>query len=188
MKKYKILYIDPPWAYRDRKVGGGIERHGSYKGMSLRDLKALPIDKIADDDCVLFLWATYPMIEEALEVIKSWGFVYKTLAFQWVKLNKSGKGFLFGLGRWCRGNTEPCLLAIKGKPKKISSAVSQLIISPQLGHSAKPPEARNKIIQLMGDLPRIELFARSQEPGWDALGLEIDGKDIRESLNKIITK
>lgn len=111
------------------------------------------------------------------------GFKYKTIAFQWIKQNKSGDGLFFGLGRWTRGNSEPCLLATKGKPKRISPNVSQLVFSPLRNHSQKPDCVRDKIIELVGDLPRIELFARNKADGWDSWGDEIDS-DISFDLAK----
>jgi N6-adenosine-specific RNA methylase IME4 len=131
-----------------------------YQGMKVGDICALPVRDISDENCVLFLWATYPMLQEALQVIRSWGFTYKSIAFQWIKLNRKNKKEFYGLGRWTRGNTEPCLLATKGKPKRISAKVFQIIKSPLRRHSEKPLEAKKRIIQLVGDLPRIELFAR----------------------------
>ncbi len=113
------------------------------------------------------------MLPEALKLIEAWGFTYKSIAFQWVKQNRSGNGYFFGLGRWTRGNTEPCLIATKGKPKRISASVSQLVFSPLRRHSQKPDEVRDLIVELMGDLPRIELFARDTAPGWDAWGNEV---------------
>lgn len=176
-KKYKIIYADPPWSYNDQGCQGTMANH--YKGMKLEDIKKLAVGGgLADNDCVLFMWATYPMMREALEVIKAWGFEYKSIAFQWIKLNrKNGKPF-YGLGRWTRGNTEPCLIATKGKPKRISASVFQIIESPLRKHSQKPDEARDKIIQLVGDLPKIELFAREKVDGWDAWGNEVES-DIK---------
>lgn len=170
-KKYNIIYADPPWSYKDKKCNGNCEDH--YNTMNLEDICNLPIKKIVDKDCVLFLWVTYPMLQEGLKLIKEWGFTYKTIGFQWIKQNKSGKGYFFGLGRWTRGNTECCLIAVKGKPKRISAKVSQLIFSPLREHSRKPDEVRNKIIELMGDNPRIELFARQTAEGWDCWGNEV---------------
>lgn len=141
--------------------------------MKIEDICNLPISQLADDNCILFLWTTYPMLKEALKVIEAWGFAYKTIAFQWIKQNRSGKGYFFGLGRWTRGNTEACLLAVKGKPKRVSASVGQLIFSPLRRHSQKPDEARDKIVDLMGDLPKIELFARQQFDGWDCWGNEV---------------
>ena len=202
IEKYQIVYADCPWPYADQSCQGTMANH--YRSMKISDLCGLPVESICDDNCVMFFWATYPMMKEALCVIESWGFTYKSIAFQWVKLNKNGKGYFYGLGRWTRGNTEPCLIATKGKPKRISAGVFQIIEEPLVleapitRHSEKPIVVRDKIVELMGDLPRIELFARKGpkvEPlpekrgfkyGWVNVGNEIDGMDIRDSLNEII--
>lgn len=172
MKEYQIIYADPPWSYSDQGCQGTMANH--YHGMKLADICSLPVGGVADKNCVLFLWATYPMLKEALKVIEAWGFTYKSIAFQWVKLNpKSGTPF-YGLGRWTRGNTEPCLIATKGKPKRISASVFQLIQEARAKHSVKPAKVREEIVRLMGDLPRIELFAREKVEGWDAWGNEVE--------------
>jgi len=171
-KKYQIIYADPPWNYADQGCQGTMANH--YKGMNLQDICDLPVKDISDKNCVLFLWTTYPMLQEALKVIKAWGFEYKSIAFQWIKINKRGIGKFYGLGRWTRGNTEPCLIATKGKPKRISASVFQIIEQPLREHSRKPDEARQKIIQLVGELPRIELFARQKTEGWDVWGNEVE--------------
>lgn len=170
-QKYKIIYADPAWRYKDKSCQGNAA--DQYPTMKIEDICNLPISQLADDNCILFLWTTYPMLKEALKVIEAWGFAYKTIAFQWIKQNRSGKGYFFGLGRWTRGNTEACLLAVKGKPKRVSASVGQLIFSPLRRHSQKPDEARDKIVDLMGDLPKIELFARQQFDGWDCWGNEV---------------
>lgn len=170
-KKYQIIYADPAWSYQDKGCNGNCESH--YKTMSIKDLCDLPVKNITDDNAVLFLWTTYPMLKEAMLLIEAWGFTYKSIAFQWIKLNKKNGRPFYGLGRWTRGNTEPCLIAVKGKPQRVSKAVFQLIQAPISKHSAKPHEAYNKIEQLMGKLPRIELFARNRREGWDVWGNEI---------------
>ena len=170
-KKYQIIYVDPPWSYNDQGCRGTMANH--YRGMSLVEVKALPISELAGQSCVLFLWATFPMLREALEVMDAWGFSYKSIGFLWVKLNRNSMGAFYGLGRWTRGNTEPCLLAVKGKPKRIAKDVFQLIMTPRQRHSQKPQEVRERIVQLMGDLPRIELFARQKTEGWDSWGNEL---------------
>lgn len=170
-KKYNIIYADPPWRYKDRKCNGACENH--YSTMTIKELKELPIRDITNNDCVIFMWVTYPMLKEGIELMESWGFKYKTIGFQWIKQNRSGNGFFFGLGRWTRGNTECCLIGVKGKPKRANNRVSQLIISPIQRHSKKPHEAREKIVQLMGELPRIELFSREFSEGWDCWGNEV---------------
>ena len=142
--------------------------------MTLDEICRLDIASLAAKDCVLFLWATFPKLREALQVIKSWGFQYKTIAFLWLKQNRSGHGWFYGLGFWTRGNAEICLLATKGNPHRKSNKVHQFIISPLIRHSQKPNEAREKIVALMGDVPRIELFAREKAPGWDVWGNEVE--------------
>lgn len=170
-KKYDIIYADPPWRYNDRRCNGACENH--YETMKIKDICDLPVKNLCSDNCVLFLWTTYPMLQEAFKLIESWGFKYKTIGFQWIKQNKSGNGYFFGLGRWTRGNSECCLIATKGKPKRINNSVSQLIVSPIQSHSKKPDETREKIVELMGDLSRIELFARQSTKGWDVWGNEV---------------
>ena len=171
-KKYNIIYADPPWQYARSKVQGAAEKH--YRTMSVDDICQLPIAEICCKDCILFMWATFPQLREALQVIKAWGFDYKSVAFVWLKQNKSGIGWFYGLGFWTRGNAEICLLATKGQPKRKSAKVHQFIISPLRGHSQKPDEARDKIVELVGDLPRVELFAREKAEGWDTWGNEVE--------------
>lgn len=171
-KKYNIIYADPPWQYARSKVQGAAEKH--YRTMSVDDICQLPIAEICCKDCILFMWATFPQLKEALQVIKAWGFNYKSVAFVWLKQNKSGIGWFYGLGFWTRGNAEICLLATRGHPKRKSAKVHQFIISPLRGHSQKPDEARDKIVELVGDLPRVELFAREKADGWDAWGNEVE--------------
>lgn len=172
-KKYSIIYADPPWNYKDKrtdyKISGGATKH--YKTMNLEELKELGkiIQNIAAEDCMLFMWATFPNLIEALKTIKAWGFTYKTLGFSWIKTNKkNGKPF-FGIGFYTKSNCEVCLLAIKGKPSnlKISNYVSSCIISERREHSRKPDEARDRIVELVGEIPKIELFARQEVKGWD---------------------
>ena len=146
--------------------------------MKLADICVLPVADIAAEDCALFLWATYPNLPEAFEVIKAWGFTYKTVAFTWVKRNRKSHGWFVGLGHWTRANAEICLLATKGKPQRISKSVRQIIDAPIEQHSKKPNETRTRIIELMGDVPRVELFARERVEGWDAFGNEVDSTII----------
>jgi N6-adenosine-specific RNA methylase IME4 len=146
--------------------------------MTKEEIQNLPISEIADDNCVLFLWVTFPCLPEGLELINKWGFKYKTCAFNWVKKNKIADSYFWGLGYWTRANSELCLLATKGNPKRVSKSVHQIIDSKIRRHSQKPNETRNKIVELCGDLPRIELFAREKVEGWDAWGNEIESDII----------
>lgn len=142
--------------------------------MSIDDICKLPVNKIASENCVLFMWMTFPTLVEGLKVIKQWGFKYKTVAFVWVKQNKKTPSLFWGLGFWTRANAEICILATKGKPKRISAKVHQVIISPVEEHSKKPDEARKRIVELLGDIPRVELFARQKTKGWDTWGNEVE--------------
>jgi site-specific DNA-methyltransferase (adenine-specific) len=157
-----------------------------YDVMDTKDIAELPVSQIAAKDSILFLWATYPKLQDALQVMEGWDYEYKTVAFTWVKLNPSGVGFHFGLGYWTRQNPELVLLGTRGHPKRVDNTVPNLIITPRGSHSSKPTEVRDRIVRLVGDLPRVELFAREAAPGWDAIGNEIDGRDIREVLNERI--
>jgi N6-adenosine-specific RNA methylase IME4 len=185
--KYQIIYADPPWSYHGEMMNSSVTDH--YSIMSIQDICNLPIKDIADANCILFLWVTMPKLNEFMKVVNAWGFEYKSCAFCWVKMNKkSTDTYFMGQGRWTRANSELCLLATKGKPKRISASVRQLVTYPITWHSKKPAIIRQRIIELCGDLPRIELFARQETPGWDAIGFDIDGKDIKDSLNDIIAK
>lgn len=183
-KKYSVIYADPPWqfkAYSQKGMGRSAENH--YPTMGIDAIKGLPVGELADKDCALFLWVTFPCLREGLAVLDSWGFVYKTVAFVWVKQNRKADSLFWGLGYWTRSNAEICILATKGSPKRASAKVHQVILSHIEEHSKKPQEVRERIVQLMGDVPRIELFARSKAEGWDAWGNEVDS-DISMEENK----
>lgn len=171
-KKYQIIYADPPWNYSNKVSNGAATNH--YSTMKLKDIAALPVNNLADSDCILFLWATFPTLPDAIQLMKSWGFKYKTVGFNWVKTNKrQTTTYFFGCGNYTRANSEICLIGIKGKPKRVNASVSQVIVEPVQHHSKKPDIVRDKIVELMGDLPRIELFARDKADGWDCWGNEV---------------
>jgi len=187
-KKFRAIYADPPWnfkAWSAKGTGRGAVSH--YDTMSFADICSLPVASIADDDCVLFLWAIDPMLPQACELIKTWGFVYKTVAFHWVKLNKKSSlneedfteegswtysDCFTGLGYWTRASSEICLLATRGKPIRKAKNIRRLIIAPRREHSRKPDEARNRIESLV-DGPYLDMFCRKTKPGWDCWGDEI---------------
>jgi 3D (Asp-Asp-Asp) domain-containing protein len=124
-KKYSVIYADPPWNYAAGGKTRNVERH--YRTMKPEDIYSLPVQDIAEDDCLLFLWATFPNLDVALETIRRWGFQYKTAAFVWVKRNRKSPSWFWGLGNWTRANAEICLLATKGKPKRASASVHSII-------------------------------------------------------------
>ena len=172
-EKYKIIYADPPYyfkSYSQRGEKRNATQH--YNCMEFNDILRLPLFNICDVDCVLFLWVTDPFLEKSFELIKRWNFCFKTVAFTWVKTTQMNKYFK-GMGYWVRKNPEMCLLATKGKPKRLSKNVEQLIVSPRRKHSQKPDCVRDRIVELCGDLPRIELFARQKVKGWSYWGNEI---------------
>jgi len=183
-KKYQIIYADPAWTfkvYSEKGKDRSAENH--YSVSSKEEMQQIPIKDIADNNCILFMWATYPNLIEAFELIKAWGFEYKTVAFTWVKQNKKSDGYFMGLGYWTRANPEICLLATKGNPKRIDKSVHNLIVSRLREHSRKPDEVRERIIKLCGDLPRIELFARERTDGWDVWGKEVFLAQTQEGGN-----
>jgi len=143
--------------------------------MTKKEIQKLPVIRICDKNCILFLWVTIPSLIEGLELINKWGFEYKTVAFVWVKRNKKSDSLFWGLGYYTRSNIELCLLATKGNGlSRKSKGVHQVIYSPVREHSRKPDEARDRIVALFGDIPRIELFARESFEGWHCWGNETD--------------
>lgn len=185
--KYKIIYADPAWSYND-KLGddvnwGGVNNDKTgYITQSKDWIKNLDVGGVADKDSVLFMWAVSPLLPEALEVMKSWGFKYITVAFVWSKHTKN-KIKVSNMGRWTMGNVEVCLLGKKGKPQRICKNIKQLVEAERTEHSKKPDEVRKRIVELMGDLPRIELFARQKVDGWDVWGNEVES-DIQLTSNE----
>lgn len=182
-KKYNIIYADPPWQYNDKMKMRGA--HGMIRGaesfyntMSLEDIKQLPINSISDGNAILFMWITMPLLNKAIETMEAWGFKYKTCGFCWIKRTKNGKIHL-GMGHYTRGNAELCLIGIKNKkPKFQTRSLSQVVESEIRKHSQKPDEIRDKIVELCGNLPRIELFAREHADGWDCWGNEVEANIV----------
>jgi site-specific DNA-methyltransferase (adenine-specific) len=183
MKKYNIIYADPPWSYYndstaqpDCTTNRGMKRP-PYPVMSTKSIMELPVKDIAEDDAILFIWTTDYHLEKCMQVIKAWGFEYKTVGFIWAKKNKSGNQVCFMGAYTMKSGVELCLLATKGKGahklvKKHN--VKAYIESPRLEHSKKPDEVRERIVELLGDIPRVELFARHKFNGWDSWGNEIE--------------
>lgn len=178
-KHFGVILADCPWlfkTYSDKGRDRCADKH--YPVMKTRELMALPVDELAAPDCVLFMWATWPLLTDALSVISAWGFRYKTCAFDWMKADTSQIDMFrddadpaVGLGHWTRSNSEPCLLATRGRPKRRSASVRMGIIEPRREHSRKPDCVHRRIEQLV-DGPRLELFARQPRKGWTVWGAE----------------
>ena len=161
--KFNIIYADPPWEYYE---GGYKNQSQHYETRTVEEMYDLPIKDLMADDCVLFLWVTFPILDQVFDLIEHWGFKYSTVGFVWVKAKKDGTGHFFGLGNWTRANAELCLIATKGSIERKDASISQIIYEPVRKHSEKPEIVKEKIVQLVGDLPRTELFARKETPGW----------------------
>jgi N6-adenosine-specific RNA methylase IME4 len=182
-EKFDVILADPPWSYYswDENTGpNGRTAAKHYSVMSVEEIAALPVDDLVADNCALFLWAVWPDIFRARDVIRAWGFTYRTIAWVWAKLNPSSVGFHYGLGYYTRANTEPCLLAVRGSMPPAVKDVQALIVSPVREHSRKPDEQYGKIERLYPNTRRIELFARYERPGWYVWGNEVEsGIELR---------
>lgn len=207
--QFEIILLDPAWTYEDKALAGDRGAGCKYALMDDRAMKALPVELLAADNCAMFMWATMPKLQEALDLGRAYGFQYKTCAFTWVKTTPAFDALIrwvgdksllnvlklagvlkalntlwfIGMGRWTRANAELVLLFVKGRPQRLDAGVNQIVAAPPGPHSAKPAEVRDRIVQLLGDKPRVELFARDVAPGWMALGGDLDdGQDLWDTI------
>ena len=184
-KKYSIIYADPPWAYLwgGGKYGGNFSPEKHYPTMKTEEICSLDVKSLRAKNCVLALWATSPCLPDALQVMRAWGFKYKTVLFTWIKLNPKKKTIVCGPGSYTRSACEYILLGMRGHIKRISTdAISQVIQEPRGKHSEKPKVVRNYLVSLFGDVPRIELFARNQGENGTALGWDVFGNEVDNSI------
>lgn len=176
--RFPVIYCDPPWEFKVYSGKGkqrSAERH--YDTSSLDALKALPLSPLAERDACLFMWAVWPELPGALDLIKAWDFEYKTAAFVWFKqVSDENEDLATGMGYWTRANSEVCLFATRGAPERYDKGVHQVICAPVMGHSVKPEETRVRIERLVTG-PYLELFARRPVPGWTVWGNEIEVLD-----------
>ena len=190
--KYETLFSDDNFevrnyepvlkakTYSEKGKDRSPEKHSDC--MSIDDIYKLPVQDISADDCICFMWVTYPLLKEGIKTMEEWGFTYKTCAFSWIKQNKKSNSLFWGLGYWTRANNEICLLGTKGKPKRVSKGVHQVVMSPIDKHSKKPNVVKDRIVELCGDVPRIELFARQRTQGWDVWGNEVPDEETTEKI------
>jgi len=173
-REYQIIYADPPWDYKGQKQHngkGGTDTGGAathYETMKLPELSRLPIERIADDDCLLFLWVTSPHLDQGIQLLKAWGFKWATVGFVWDK-QRVNPGF------YTMSQCELCLIGKRGKIPQPRGArnVRQLVSSMREKHSKKPDEVRNRISQMFPTQRKVELFARKRSSGWAAWGKEL---------------
>lgn len=195
---YDVILADPPWSFKvwNKDTGNGRSAESHYHTMTLEDICNLPVSQMTSKNCALFMWGVWPSIFDTQTVARAWGFEYKTLAFEWWKLNKQWsklsnfgmrlnsdygwieKLFAFGMGYYTRANSEPCLLFVKGKMPVQSRSERNYIIAPIRAHSQKPDEQYGKIERLYPNMQYLEMFARQRRLGWDAFGNEVEGSII----------
>lgn len=179
-KKYNVIYADPPWDFSSRYISGTKAKslNEKYNTMSIQDIKDMggQIQELTSKNAVCFMWTTNAHLKAAIEVLESWGFIYKTIAFTWVKMGKNLK-VQVNQGMWTMSGSEICLLGIKGAPHKFLKArnVRQVIIQPRTTHSKKPQEARDRIVEMFGEKAKyLELFAREKVYPFDVFGNEVE--------------
>jgi N6-adenosine-specific RNA methylase IME4 len=185
---FGAILADPPWHFDVWAEGSNRNASSKYDTMAADDIAAMPVYELAAEDCALFMWMVWPRLHEAVRVLEGWGFTYKTCAFNWIKANtqqidmfREDADCFAGMGYWTRANSEACLLATRGKPKRINADVRQGIIAPRREHSRKPDGIHERIERLVGG-PYLELFARQQRPGWTVWGNQTDKFDpVREA-------
>jgi N6-adenosine-specific RNA methylase IME4 len=190
---FGAILADPPWRFATWSENGkGRSPDQDYPTMTIDGLRALDVASLAAPDCVLFMWATWPMLPQALELIEAWGFAYKTCGFDWTKADatqldmfRADADVAIGMGFWTRSNTEPCLLATRGKPKRLHADVRQAFIEPRREHSRKPDGVHERIERLVAG-PYLELFARQQRPSLTVWGNEIDKFDPIDDIAKSV--
>lgn len=209
---YPLMYADCPWKYRDKANAGERGADYKYPTLTVGELKALRPEalRLAGQSCALGFWATAPMMAEAREVLAAWGFKYSTIAVVWIKSTKVAErlqavakklGVSFedlvrtlaeegltvfrpkkGMGNWTRSNAEFLLLGTRGKVERVSKGIGSVVVTEPREHSRKPDEVRDLLVQLFGEVPRIELFARESAAGWDSWGLEVGVFDEEEGV------
>ena len=176
MSGFGAILCDPPWKFEAYSHKGITQRsaESKYRTSAVENLKTLNVPAICAKNCVLFMWAVDSHLDQAIDLMREWGFVYKTIAFIWIKTKPTApEEPRMGMGLWTRKESEVCLLGKKGSPPRQSGGVRQVIIAPRREHSRKPDEVYGRIEQLVAG-PYVELFARQRWPGWHAWGNEID--------------
>ena len=180
---YAVAVIDPPWTWSARSAKGE-GRSPRYPRMTIAEIACLPVGDLLAPDAVVLLWVTDPLLSRALEVVRAWGLTYKTVGFYWTKHKPSGAEHLGG-GYYTRANPEQCWVLTRGKGvSRADRAVMRLLAAPVRAHSEKPDQFYAEVERLFGNVRRVDVFARRKRDGWDALGDEIDGRDIHHAIRQ----
>lgn len=172
---FSLIYADCPWTFVTRTTKGRgrcPDGRGHYGVMTLDDIKALPVSDICTSNAVLALWAVNPMLPQAFAVMAAWGFGYRS-CHTWAKRTSTGRCWAFGTGYWFRSTTEHLLIGVRGHWRPRNRRTRSLTESPIREHSRKPDEIRDMLVDLVGDVARVELFARTAAPGWSAWGDQV---------------
>ncbi len=181
---YAVAVIDPPWTWSARSAKGE-GRSPRYPRMTIAEIASLPVRDLLAPDAVILLWVTDPLLPRALEVVRAWGLTFKTVGFYWTKRKPSGAEHLGG-GYYTRANPEQCWILTRGKGvSRADRSVRRLLAAPVRAHSEKPDLFYTEVERLFGNVPRVDVFARRQRDGWDALGDEIDGRDIHDAIRQV---
>ena len=171
--RYGAILADPPWRFLNRTAAGEKKNPvAQYPCMSIAELAALPVARLAAPDCALVMWATAPLLHRAIELVDAWGFTFKS-AGAWAKQSSTGQRWTFGTGYVFRSAAEFYLVATRGKPRVQSRSIRNLIVAPVREHSRKPDQLHADVEALYAG-PYTELFARQRRPGWDSWGNDID--------------
>jgi N6-adenosine-specific RNA methylase IME4 len=172
---YGAILMDPPWAF-ETLSGARTTPHRTaedhYPAMELYEIAGLPVPKLAARDCALFMWVVDSHLDAAFTLFDVWGFKFKTRVFTWEKTTEAGEPRI-GMGYWSRKQSEICLLATVGSPRRLDKGVRELHREPRREHSRKPDEFHARIQRLVGG-PYLEMFARQRRPGWDSWGNDVD--------------
>lgn len=175
---WQLAVIDPPWRWQ--AWGKRNNREVPYETMTIDDLAATDICSLLTPDAVVLLWVIDPMLPHAMRIVDTWGLKYATVGFYWTKYRPSGAEHI-GTGYYTRANPEQAWLLVRGKGlPRIDQSVRRWLHAPVGAHSQKPDEFFARAARLFGAVSKVEIFARTRRPGWDALGREIDGRDIRD--------
>lgn len=182
--KHKIVYADPCWQYSNRNTGGSMESSAEahYQTMTVEELCEMGtvVQNSFSHNCACFMWTTGPFLLDGstAHVLDAWGFTPKCIAFVWIKTYADGSP-VNGMGFYTRSSIEYVVLGVRGEFKRKDASIMQLFEEPEtvrlprLRHSEKPAEIRNRIVSLLGDIPRIEMFSRHKIPGWTYYGNEV---------------
>ncbi len=186
-KKYSVIYADPPWDFKSWSQKGEVKSaQNHYACMSMEDIGNLPVSSILDENAILFMWVTDPLLPKQIEIMEKWGFTYRTVGFVWVKMNKKSLTPFIGLGYYTRSNPEYLLIGVKGsvgRPK--DKSISEIVMEPIREHSRKPDCIRDYIDRMYPDGNRLEMFARNRSFGWDVIGNQTDKFDPIETKSNI---